>query len=156
LVGECGTAVAGGETRRGAVCDGGSLLLARIEERFEDGMGPCAGSRDALSDAFVAFDARTQACVEVTFCNEVLGGGAALRVAEVCQIGAASGVGPGTLVTDCEMAVNEGTDGGPCSGTFGCFADRTIAPGDVLPVLAWCDAGLLRLAPSQTLIFGEP
>ncbi len=154
--GECGTSEAGGATRRGAVCDGGSLLLARIEERFEDAVAPCPGSRDRTIDAFVSFTPTRNACVEVTFCHEIFGGGAALRIAELCQIGAASPAPRGDPFTGCGEAAQRGVDGDPCTGPFGCFEDRVIAPGDVLPIVVWCDSGTLRLAPSQTLILGAP
>ena len=154
--GECGTAEAGGASRRGAVCDGGSLLLARIEERSEDAVAPCPGTRDPTIDAFVSFAPTREACVEVTFCNELLGGGAALRIAEVCQIGAAPASAPGDPFTECADAVRRGVDADACSGSFACIEDRAIAPGDILPVVAWCDSGTLRLSPSQTLVLGAP
>lgn len=156
LVGECGTSSDDGTSRRAALCDSGVLLLSRIEERSEDGVGPCAGVESVEADAFVSFLASGEACVEVTFCNDVLGGGAARRIAQVCQVGASSPTLAGPPLDACIRALETGTDGDPCMGGFACIGDRAIAMGDILPVLAWCDGAILRLAPSQTLIHGGP
>lgn len=156
FAGECARALDGGARRNAAVCDGGSLLLVRIDEVREEGPGPCLGERFEEADADLSFEALGPGCVEVTFCNERVGGGAARRIAEVCQIGAASAASPGAPIADCLLAVTSGTDGDPCAGSFTCIADREIGGGDVLPILGFCEAGILRLAPSQALIHGVP
>ena len=156
FVGECAMAMDLGATRRAALCANASLLIARVEEREESGAAPCPGERHDESDADVSFVVSGVGCVEVTFCNELLGGATALRIAELCQIGARPGPAAGSPHESCTSAVREGTDGDACVGDFACIQVREISPGSVLPVVGWCDAGSLRLAPSQTLIHGVP
>jgi len=156
LSGECGQRDRTGDRRDAALCDSGALIAADIRERTSSGSGPCPGEWHDESDAFVSFATVGEGCVEVTFCNEVVGGGTALRIAEVCQVGPAMAADPESPQGDCVRAAAEGTDGDACAGDFACIADREIAPGDFLPVIAWCDAGILRLAPSQTVIHGVP
>ena len=153
--GECGNRSADGRTRHAAVCDSGLLLRARVLERSASGAAPCAGVPDEESDALVLYSLAEGPCLTVTFCNETVGG-TALRIAEICQIGAAPDPAPGAPHLDCAEAARSGGDGAACSGEFACLADREIAAGEILPVLAWCDRGTLRLAPTQTLIHGTP
>lgn len=156
FVGECGQRDRSGDRRDAALCDSGALLAADINERMETGVVPCPGDWHEESDAFVSFTTSGEACLDVTFCNEVVGGGTALRVAQVCQVGPAMSANPDSPQGDCPRAAADGDDADACAGSFACIADREIAPGGFLPVIAWCDAGVLRLAPSQTVIHGVP
>lgn len=154
LEGECGAATEDGSLRHGAVCDSGTLLLSRIEETREDAVGPCPGEWHEESDAFVELAPAELGCIDVSFCNEILGGGASIRRAHVCQVSPALEANPGTTHGDCAMAVRDGADGDVCAGPFACLANRELDPGRYLPIVGWCDGGLLRLAASQTLIHG--
>lgn len=156
FAGECATATDLGATRVGAVCANGLLLITRIEERTGSGAAPCPGERHEESDADVSFSPTGLGCIEVTFCNEIIGGATTLRIAEVCQVGARTNPPVGSPHTDCVSAVRTGSDGDACTGSFACFQNREIRGSDVLPILGWCESGLLRLAPTQTLIHGVP
>jgi len=156
LVGECGQRDRTGDRRDAALCDSGALLAVDISERIETGVVPCPGEWHEESDAFVSFAPAGEACLDVSFCNEVVGGGTSLRVAQVCQVGPAMAANAASPQGDCGRAAADGADGDACAGAFACIADREIAPGDFLPVIAWCDGGILRLVPSQTVIHGVP
>ena len=155
FAGECATT--DGSTRRGAVCANGLLLTGGISERIEAGSGACPGEWHGESDANVSFVATSTGCVEVTFCNELPGSGeTTLRIARLCQTNPTTVPPEGAPHTDCVEAVRAGADGDACAGELGCIANREITTERVLPIVGWCDAGVLRLAPSQTLIHGVP
>ncbi|MCB9594051.1 MAG: hypothetical protein H6719_15060 [Sandaracinaceae bacterium] len=156
LTGECGAASRDGATRDAAVCDSGALLRSRIEERVEGSVGPCPGTLDEESDTFLSLTPAELGCVDATFCTELLGGGVSLRRAHVCELGPVEAARDGVTHGDCATAVAEGDDGDACAGAFACIADRELAPGEFLPILGWCDGGVLRLAATQTLIHGGP
>ena len=155
FVGECGL---GDSSRRGAVCDNGVMLRVSIDETVTTGPLPCAGTFSAEAGAWLVLEPAGVGCLAVTMCTDE-GATAGIRTAQMCQSGAVAIDPSGIPATDCVAAVMGGDDGDACSGAFACVADRIIrthATGsDQLPVVGWCDAGVLRLAPSQTLFRGS-
>lgn len=154
FIGECGR---GDRARHGAVCDNGVMLRVSIDETITTGPLPCAGALSTEVGAWLVFEP-VGACLDVTMCTDE-GATAGIRTARMCQVGAAAISPTGTPATDCVAAVIGGDDGDACSGSFACVADRIIrtdaTSSDQLPVIGWCDAGILRLAPSQTLFRGS-
>ena len=155
---ECGAV--DGDRLRSAVCDNGVLLTASIEttNEVEDprtgcgltGRMPVPGADEGTWIALVPLGS---GCIEAVVCRE---GESTVRAMSLCQVGFTEMGNAGEPWTDCVTAVQGGVDGDPCSGTFACIADKSIGPAGVLPIIGWCDAGLLRLAPSQTLLLGPP
>lgn len=153
LADECGAVE--GDRLRSAVCDNGMLLTARIEtnEAVVGSTESCAG--ELVDGARVELSPSGSGCVDAVVCTEGAGGNE-VRDMTLCQVGFTEIAGEGEPWTECAVAVREGVDGDPCSGGFACIADKTIGPAGVLPIVGWCDDGLLRLAPSQTLLLGPP
>ncbi|MGE0785745.1 MAG: hypothetical protein AB7S26_08655 [Sandaracinaceae bacterium] len=146
---ECG--IADGATWRSAVCDNGSLLTATIETQSSTATA-CEGTLVSSAGVQVAFTPSERGCVDVTVCNATT---SELVTAHLCQVGYGASVA-GASWSDCAMAAASGDDGDACEGSFACVADRAIGGGSIIEVVAFCDAGILRLAPSQTLLYGPP
>ncbi len=149
---ECGR-VQGGSSLRSAVCDDGVLLTAVIEQTERAAVAACAGAPVEAAGVTVAFEPAGLGCVDVEVCDDAAG---TVRDARVCQVGAVAGAGDGSPWAECELAVRMGADGDACAGSFACIVERSIGVPGIIPVLGWCDGGVLRLSPSQTLLFGPP
>lgn len=150
---ECG--IDRGDALRSAVCDNGTLLTAVITEEPGTGDGPCEGTVVESAGVTVTYLPAERGCLDVQICLDD-GGAVTRRDAHICQNGLAPGADFGTPWEDCIEAVRRGADGDMCFGTFACIVDRSIGAAGLIPILGWCDAGVLRLTPSQTLLLGPP
>lgn len=90
----------------------------------------------------------THGCADVTFCGPGRPTDGLVRwTAQVCQ----SPPGPARTReegawTTCDGLIAEARDGEPCAGALVCAGDREVVGFDPLPLIAWCDAGVLRIA----------
>lgn len=158
--GECGFADPGAVTRRANVCANGRVLQVGMEETHADEPGPCPGLFEAEADANLALTVAETGCLDVLLCHDLISGNTAVRRLHVCQDAPIGLAGEGSPWVDCAMAAVDATDGDPCLGEWACMGPRTVFADAVsetwLPIFAWCDAGIVRLAPTQTALAAPP
>ncbi|HJL19566.1 MAG TPA: hypothetical protein RMH99_28140 [Sandaracinaceae bacterium LLY-WYZ-13_1] len=151
--GECGRNDGGPEVRRAALCANERLLLVEMVESSLPGAEDCSGTFSEEADAFLSLAPAEVGCLDVTLCSDDAG----VRRVALCQDGALLEPSEGVAAwTACEDAVADGTDGDPCNFGGACMRSRVIrgsgADVGTLPVFGWCDAGILRLGPTQTAL----
>ncbi|MCB9591210.1 MAG: hypothetical protein H6719_00645 [Sandaracinaceae bacterium] len=132
-----------------AMCLDGSLIrsTARVAARTIPA-GRCEEPNVRLS-AHTEWYVQTggPGCLSLATCD---GGPGFGGVYELCPAPMVSGPRPGAESispwTDCEEILEGGTDGDPCAGSEICAGVRHLEGSYTSnPLLAWCDAGILRM-----------
>lgn len=125
----------------GAFCHRGELLQATMTV-VEPAEGACGSELATVQGAQVEWSAEEGGCLALRTCVD----GVAEEALEMCQDGARTALRPDAPApyTDCEDAATSGRDGDACTGRFLC--ERTP---EGHGVVAWCDHGMLRLAPEH-------